>query len=148
MLSLRARLLLPLLFGSLAVCSPIDLVERAVLIDRAADLRAEYDYVVIGGGTSGLTVANRLTENPQSTVVLSRLRNALKRILIMLRLLQRACLSLNMALCMPSLRVLKKRTMKAEIAVQRQTRSRCTGPRSASACGLLKELSERAATGT
>jgi ribulose 1,5-bisphosphate synthetase/thiazole synthase len=25
-----------------------------------------YDYVIVGGGTSGLTVANRLTENGKS----------------------------------------------------------------------------------
>lgn len=77
MLSAIAKLLLPLLFGSFAVCSPIDLVERAVLVDRTADLKAEYDYVVVGGGTSGLTVANRLTENPKSTMTLSRLGNTL-----------------------------------------------------------------------
>ena len=28
------------------------------------ELRSSYDYVVIGGGTSGLTVANRLSEDP------------------------------------------------------------------------------------
>lgn len=39
---------------------------RAVVVERAADLKAEYDYVVIGGGTSGLVVANRLTEDPDS----------------------------------------------------------------------------------
>lgn len=26
-----------------------------------------YDYIVVGGGTTGLVVANRLTENPRST---------------------------------------------------------------------------------
>lgn len=30
----------------------------------------QYDYVIIGGGTSGLTVANRLTENGKSTSLL------------------------------------------------------------------------------
>jgi thioredoxin reductase len=28
-----------------------------------APLNQTYDYVIVGGGTSGLTVANRLTEN-------------------------------------------------------------------------------------
>lgn len=30
----------------------------------SATLAKEYDYVVVGGGASGLTVANRLSENP------------------------------------------------------------------------------------
>ncbi|KAJ4118868.1 hypothetical protein NW768_010606 [Fusarium equiseti] len=32
-------------------------------------LRAEYDYVIVGAGASGLTVANRLTEDPAVTVL-------------------------------------------------------------------------------
>ncbi|KAL4745615.1 hypothetical protein BDW72DRAFT_211149 [Aspergillus terricola var. indicus] len=39
------------------------------IIDRAADLLPVYDYVVVGGGVSGLVVANRLTEDVNTTVL-------------------------------------------------------------------------------
>lgn len=31
------------------------------------ELNQSYDYIVVGGGTSGLTIADRLTEDPRST---------------------------------------------------------------------------------
>jgi hypothetical protein len=33
------------------------------------DLLPSYDYVIIGGGISGLVVASRLTEDPNSTYI-------------------------------------------------------------------------------
>lgn len=34
------------------------------LVSRADELLKEYDYVIVGAGASGLTVANRLSEQP------------------------------------------------------------------------------------
>ena len=59
-LSLAAGGLLQL-FGA-AEASPYP-ASRTTLVGRADDLLPEYDYIVVGGGTSGLTVADRLTEN-------------------------------------------------------------------------------------
>ncbi|ORY08612.1 choline dehydrogenase-like protein [Clohesyomyces aquaticus] len=43
---------------------------RPAQVKRAlADVSDTYDYIVIGGGTAGLTVANRLTEDPKKKVL-------------------------------------------------------------------------------
>lgn len=39
----------------------------ARVVDSAVASSTEYDFVVAGGGTAGLTVADRLTENPNGT---------------------------------------------------------------------------------
>lgn len=40
--------------------------QDAQVVGRDAKLKSSYDFVVVGGGGSGLTVADRLTENPES----------------------------------------------------------------------------------
>lgn len=35
-------------------------------IREESQLHASYDYIIVGGGTSGLTVGNRLSEDPSS----------------------------------------------------------------------------------
>ncbi|KAK6601343.1 choline dehydrogenase [Botrytis cinerea] len=39
------------------------------VLERSADLLPIYDYVIVGGGTSGLVVANRLSKNANTTVL-------------------------------------------------------------------------------
>ncbi|KAI9801515.1 MAG: hypothetical protein M1833_002747 [Piccolia ochrophora] len=50
-----------------ALASP--LARYAQVVGRDTKLQPAYDFVVVGGGTSGLTVANRLTENPETSVL-------------------------------------------------------------------------------
>ena len=41
-------------------------VSRAHVVDHGTEPLDSYDFVIIVGGTSGLTVADRLTEDPES----------------------------------------------------------------------------------
>lgn len=60
-----AQLLLSTALIQVANCYP-RLAARTTVFSNSTELKTEYDYVIIGGGTSGLTVANRLTEDDKS----------------------------------------------------------------------------------
>ena len=42
---------------------PAESISHSHIYERGGDIKAEYDYIVVGGGTAGLTVADRLTES-------------------------------------------------------------------------------------
>jgi ribulose 1,5-bisphosphate synthetase/thiazole synthase len=55
---------------SLVIAIPL----RAQISGHSTELDAAYDFVIVGGGLSGLTVADRLTENAASESRISRLK--------------------------------------------------------------------------
>lgn len=71
---LSNRVVFLLLSARVALSIPIDIIPeeeaRETLGDRAGrfGIDATFDYVIVGGGTAGLTLANRLTENPNISV--------------------------------------------------------------------------------
>ncbi len=42
---------------------------RPRILNSARDVAQAYDYIIVGGGTSGLTVADRLTEDGHTSVL-------------------------------------------------------------------------------
>ena len=54
------------------ICIANAAIRRPLIIREDAAMLTSYDYVIVGGGTSGLTVANRLTEDTDSQYPISR----------------------------------------------------------------------------
>ncbi len=46
------------------VCHAISIPRHATLASRETANQTQYDFIVAGGGLTGLTVADRLSENP------------------------------------------------------------------------------------
>ncbi|KAF2466204.1 choline dehydrogenase-like protein [Lindgomyces ingoldianus] len=63
-------LILTVVAGLATVGHSLPSAARPAQIKRAlADVSSTYDYIIIGGGTAGLTVANRLTEDAKKKVL-------------------------------------------------------------------------------
>ncbi|KAK4452590.1 pyranose dehydrogenase [Podospora aff. communis PSN243] len=48
-------------------------IVRSTLLERADQANSEYDYVIVGGGTAGLTVADKLTASGEHSVLVIEL---------------------------------------------------------------------------
>ena len=57
---------IPLLLAAAAVQVEARATGRnAVVVEASSAASNDYDYIIAGGGLAGLTVADRLTENPK-----------------------------------------------------------------------------------
>ena len=65
---LSGALLASALVDSVALAYPRG-VHRSEILRHARDVQESYDYVIVGGGTAGLTVADRLTEDGKTSVL-------------------------------------------------------------------------------
>lgn len=68
------RHFLSLVAVAIALARPVALgyprgIHRSKVLLSARDVDESYDYVIVGGGTAGLTVADRLTEDGETTVL-------------------------------------------------------------------------------
>lgn len=68
MRSVRSSVLLLAMAGWAAVSALPSRQSLARIVSRQ-EVQEEYDYVIVGGGTSGLTVGDRLTENGKCAFV-------------------------------------------------------------------------------
>ncbi|KAI8210293.1 Dehydrogenase xptC [Colletotrichum sp. SAR 10_76] len=69
---LRSTVALAGVLAMLAVPSVVArpmLLESATILERTEQVRDAYDYVIVGAGTAGLTVADRLSEDGENSVL-------------------------------------------------------------------------------
>jgi len=52
-------------------CTVLGSRAMAQTLSQVSDLRQSYDYIIVGGGTSGLTVGDRLSEDGTSMCILA-----------------------------------------------------------------------------
>ena len=67
MAPVRGILGLALALAPLATAYPSS-IRHATILESRQQVAESYDYVIVGGGTSGLTVADRLTEDSDGTL--------------------------------------------------------------------------------